>query len=323
MRVVVTGAGALLGQGIIRALRLSPLDAEIIALDPSPEAVGLHWADRGFLIPMAADPGYLDAVRRTLRDVKPDVLLVGTDVELPALAAARAGLEAEFGTSIIASDERVTEIANDKWLTNQFLREHGFARPASCLPGDEAELIDQVGFPLIVKPRVGARSVGVEIVHNADALQRAIRAQPGLVVQECVASDRDEFTAGVLFFEKEPVISIVMHRDLRDGNTYRATVDDFPALNQQVQAIASALKPYGPANFQFRMDGDVVKVFEINSRFSGTTPLRARAGFNEVEIAIRHVRDHVPLVQPPVRRMRFLKFLDDVAVDVDSTFPSA
>src|SRR3546814_995014 len=76
-----------------------------------------------------------------------------------------------------------------------------------------------------------------------------------------------------------------MRRDLRDGNTYRAYVADYPELNDQVRMLGRALQPHGPANFQFRTDADGTPcVFEINARFSGTTPLRAMAGFNEVEM---------------------------------------
>ncbi len=52
-------------------------------------------------------------------------------------------------------------------------------------------------------------------------------------------------------------------------------------------------------NFQFRLDRDGrPRPFEINARFSGTTPLRALAGFNEVEMALRHVLLGEPVVQP-------------------------
>src|SRR5579862_3614707 len=146
MRIGVTGAGAVLGQGIIRAIRLGDLKAKIVAMDPSPDAVGFYWADERRQIPMAADPGFLDRVADVLRADKIDILLVGTDVELPKLAAARAQLESGTGAAVVVSDERVVAIANDKWLTVEFLREHGFPYPESCLPGDEERLLERVGF---------------------------------------------------------------------------------------------------------------------------------------------------------------------------------
>ncbi len=301
MKVLVTGAGALLGQGIIRALRRSALNAAIVAVDPSPLAAGLYWADKAYTVPLATDPAYDAGIRRVLERERPDVVLVGTDVELPFFAHHRRELEAEYATSVLVSDERVVAIADDKWLTNRFLAEHGLPHPRSCLAGDEERLLDETGLPLIVKPRIGARSVGVHVVRSIAELRAALHDVPNAVVQEHVAMTDGEFTAGVLRFDGQPTISIVMRRDLRDGNTYRAFVERFDALNAQVRCVADLLRPYGPANFQFgTVDGEI-KIFEINARYSGTTPLRAAVGFNEVELAVRHLVDGAPIIPPAVQ----------------------
>ena len=46
IKVLVTGAGAVLGQGIVRALRISDLDLEIAAADPNPLSPALFWVFR-------------------------------------------------------------------------------------------------------------------------------------------------------------------------------------------------------------------------------------------------------------------------------------
>jgi carbamoyl-phosphate synthase large subunit len=168
---------------------------------------------------------------------------------------------------------------------------------------------------LIVKPRVGARSIGVVKVANHAALAAAVAAGGRVVIQECVATDEQEFTAGTLTFDRRCGASIVMRRDLRDGNTYRAYVAAYPELDAQVRRMAEALGAYGPANFQFRVDaGGNAKVFEINARFSGTTPFRMRAGFNEVEMVLRHVVLGEPLEQPAIQPMTILRYFDELVV---------
>lgn len=316
-RVLVTGAGALLGQGIIRSLRASTLSPHIIAADPSGLSAGLYWADSAHLLPMASSPAYLDALSEIIRSERPDVVLPGTDVELAVLAEARAEIEAEFGTRLLVSSPNVVHVADDKWLTYRFLRGQGIGFVPSCLPGDEEELIAEVGFPLVVKPRVGARSIGVSVVHDRAELRHAIATQPGIVIQQCVGSDDGEYTAGALTFDGRCAASIVMRRDLRDGNTYRAFVDDYPELNRFVRVVAERLRAYGPANFQFRLDEGRPKIFEINARFSGTTWLRARAGFNEVEMAIRHLLWGEPVAQPPVEPLVLLRHWTETVVRPD------
>jgi carbamoyl-phosphate synthase large subunit len=317
MKILVTGAGALLGQGVIRAARLSSLGAEIIAVDPSEKSVGLYWADRYNLILPASDPKFIERLREVLSDEHPDFVLVGTDVELPILAAERAALEAEFQCHVVVSDSRTVEIANDKWLTYKFLEENGLPRPRSCLPGAEKALISATGFPVVVKPRVGARSVGVHLIENERQLRNALEGQTSVVIQESVGDKNNEYTAGVVHFERAEPVSIVMRRELKDGNTYRAYVVDDASLNEYVRRVAKTLRPYGPVNFQFRLDGGEPKIFEINARFSGTTPMRARAGFNEVEMVIRHLAEKVPLKQPDASPVSFLRYWDDLMIPTE------
>lgn len=311
VRVVVTGGGALLGQGILRALRMSSLQVVLTAVDVSPFSAGLYWADESYLVPPASAPEYLDSIRGLLARARPDVLLIGTDVELAPLASARAEFEQEFGTRVLVSSPEVVAIADDKFETARFFQRRGFAAPASALASDRRAieaLINSHGFPLVVKPCVGARSYGVSVVDSLVDLLEAVSKVRNAVVQECVGDAETEYTASGLYFDGSCDAVIVMRRDLRDGNTYRAYTVQSADLEARVRAWTEALGPYGPANFQFRIDASgEPKVFEINARFSGTTPLRAHAGFNEVEMCIRRVLWNEPVRQPAIRPVTILR----------------
>lgn len=315
MKVLVTGAGALLGQGVIRSLLEGSLGAAVLAVDPGPLAPGLYWTPHRALIPLATDATYVERFEELLERERPDVVIPGTDVELTIFARHRHAWEERFATNVVISSPDVVRIADDKYLTFQFLRDQGFSVPDSCLPGEENALVERVGFPLIVKPRIGARAIGMSVVNNRSELADAIRSGTNVVVQECVATAADEYTAGTLTFDGACEASIVMRRDLRDGNTYRAYVERYPELDAQVRKLAAALAAYGPANFQFRVDRDGrAKVFEINARFSGTTPLRMRAGFNEVDLVIRRVLDGTPIVQPAIEPMTIVRWFSETVI---------
>jgi carbamoyl-phosphate synthase large subunit len=315
MRVLVTSSGSLLGQGIIRSLLESSLKPEVIACDPDPRSAGLYWTPFHRLLPIAKSPLFMDKFIELLKEEKPDAVCVGTDVELSLLADRKEELESTYNTKIIVSSPEVIRIADDKYLTYQFLKLNGFDAPDSRLVGQEQELVQLYGFPLIVKPRIGSRSVGLHIVHNQAELASAISAVPNPVIQECVATSDDEYTAGTLYFDGKCQASIVMRRDLRDGNTYRAYTDKFPELNAQVQEVCNALKPFGPANFQFRLPKNgKIKIFEINSRFSGTTPLRMHAGFNELDMILRHMFNGEPIVQPEIPKLTILRHWTETIV---------
>lgn len=318
MKALITGAGAVLGQGIIKSLRQSSLDCTIVAADPNPLSSGLYWGDAAYRLPFANDEAFGARITELLDRERPDIVMVGTDVELSFFAAQRAQLETAFNTNILVSDPRVIAIADDKLETCRFFERAGLYPPASAAGDDPvaiAALVEGVGFPLIVKPRIGARSVGVSVANSRAELDDALADRTGLVVQECIGDPDYEYTASVVVFDGEVQASIVMRRDLRDGNTYRAYTGDYAKLNKAVRAFGAALQPYGPANFQFRLDKQgVPRVFEINGRFSGTTPLRAMAGFNEVEMCVRKLLYGTPIVQPPIRSGVILRFLDEMFV---------
>lgn len=318
-KIIVTGAGAVLGQGIIKSLRSASLPCRIVALDPNPLSVGLYWADQAIIIPMASEPSYRAAIEDIMEREQPDAVLVGTDVELAIFASNRTEWEERFNTKILVSNPDVVEIADDKYATAQFLKRSNLSFPETAL-ADGREQLDRLvadfGFPLIVKPRRGARAVGVSKVHSRDELEQTILGRPDLVVQQLAGPDEQEFTAGVLYFDDEVKASIVLRRDLRDGNTYRAYADDYPDCHEYVHAMARALKPHGPANFQFRVNEDgVPRLFEINARFSGTTPMRALFGFNEVDMCLRKLLLDEEMENPVTRKGVVLRFLEERFVE--------
>lgn len=316
MKILVTSAGALLGQGIIRSLQNCTIpNLNIVACDPDPYSPGLYWNKGSRLLPYSKDPHFIEKFADLLNEEKPDAVCVGTDPELSLLSENKQKLEEAFKTKIIVSSPDVIKIADDKFLTFKFMKDNGFDCPDSRLQGQEQELVELYGFPLVVKPRVGARSVGFHLVNNQSELKKALDSVSNPVIQECVGTKNDEYTAGSLYFDNECKATIVMRRDLRDGNTFKAYVDAYPELNNQVKQMCNALKPFGPANFQFRISADgKVKVFEINSRFSGTTPLRMHAGFNELDMVLNYLFFNKPIIQPIIPKLTIMRYWTETVI---------
>jgi carbamoyl-phosphate synthase large subunit len=63
--------------------------------------------------------------------------------------------------------------------------------------------------------------------------------------------------------------------------------------------VVEALRPVGPCNVQLREHEGAIVPFELNVRFSGTTPARTRFGFPEVEATLRHLALGEPLPELP------------------------
>src|SRR4030095_3224785 len=99
-KVLVTGAGALLGQGVFQSLLLSFDRYDIVAVDPDPRAVVFFWADKAYQVPLASSPDYIERIEFILAAEHPQVVLIGTDVELLVFARERERLEATYDTRI-------------------------------------------------------------------------------------------------------------------------------------------------------------------------------------------------------------------------------
>jgi carbamoyl-phosphate synthase large subunit len=287
--VLLTGAGAGVGQSILKALRLSKVKTRIIIADMDPLTAGLYRADAAYVIPAANDPKYIPHLEAICKKEQVELLLVGTDVELPVLARHKADFQRNTATRIIVSDNETIAIADDKWKTTEFLRSHGFPFIRSALPKDVDTLMRDVGFPLVVKPRVGARSVGFAIAHDEPELRELLRKTKDAIVQEYLPEEDEEYTCGGFFMDGECYGVIPMKRWLRNGDTYKAIAKHDPHLERFIERVGKTLKIDGPCNFQLRRSGDQWKIFEINCRFSGTTGAASALGFNVVNALLQHI----------------------------------
>ncbi len=285
--VLVTGAGGGVGQGIIKSLKLiDDLDITIVAADMSNLAAGLYAGDTSVIVPSAASPDYLEQLGELFQQENIDYYFAGTDVELLFCAKNKEIIKAKYGVDVVISPLNAIEIADDKYKTSEFLKQNGFYYPKTILAGDVN--FGEIEFPLIVKPAVGCRSIGVGIVHNKDQLMDRLNNESNLVVQELIGTEKDEYTCTIVVIDGQASDVVILKRDLRAGDTFRAKPIKNLVISSYVTEVALALSIHGSCNFQLRLDKEgIPKIFEINCRYSGTTPFCAQLGFNPVEYYLK------------------------------------
>ena len=322
--ILVTGAGALLGQGILRCLNFSDNahNYNVISADPDVRSTGHALAQKSYCIPFASDPEYLKKVEEIIQKEQIDLLMIGTDPELLLFAAYSEYLKMKYGVQVVVSNEEVIRLANDKWLTAQFLKENNYPYPLSALTTDKEgiqELKIKNKYPLIAKPIDGARSRGIVIIHNAAELDVVCSYENNLVVQEMLSETEGEFTTGCIVVNGKCAAIVTLVRDLRDGNTWRAYRNERVAqYDEIIKTIAEKLGAEGPINFQFRIKNGAPVIFEINGRFSGTTPLRLMYGFNEVEALVRYYLEGKEIEQPILKEGVVLRTFSDLFIENDT-----
>lgn len=291
----ITGTGSLIGQAIIKSINVSEFadTTMLIGMDYFDNTVGSHWCNKNYLLPDLLKPElelqWEDTIICIIRNNNIRILFIGVDFELIKFALLKDRIENETGCIVIVSDKSVIRIADDKYLTYQFLRENKLYYPSTSI-FEFAEL-NKISFPCIIKPRNGYRSRGVYLVNSEEELKDRASSIKMPIVQEYIGDDESEYTCGVVrlgnYFD-----SIVLRRQLKDGNTHIAVYENgFPEIiKKYIFDIANKLNIFGACNFQLRLDDSgIPKLFEINARHSGTTYIRALFGFNEVETIIAYV----------------------------------
>jgi carbamoyl-phosphate synthase large subunit len=303
LTVLLLGLGGNVSQGILKALRLCSLPIRIVGACVSPTSAGLYASDRALISPPVADAGFDDWLVATCQDEKVDVVLSGVEPILAAIAQRRSELEQATSATLLVSAPEVLAIGDDKFLTCNWLRDSGLNSPR-CVLASDAEglemLLAEAGLPLIAKPRYGRGGQGVFMLSTMRDLD-LIAGLPMHVVQECLGSAEEEYTIGCWSdLDGDVRGCIVMRRELTAGTTTAVTVESCPPARDEAVRIANALRPMGPCNIQMRVTEGRAVCFEVNVRFSGTTPMRARLGFNDVEATLRHYVLGEPAVDLPL-----------------------
>lgn len=351
--VLVTAAGGIVGQGIMKSLRLatssslSPNSYRILAVDSSHLAAGLYRSDIGLIVPKASDPGYIDSIIKYLRNYDVDALFVGSDEELMAIATAKKRIEMESSTKVLVTELDVIKIARDKWETYKFLKANNLSCAESCLPENRDEFTEEFGFPLVVKPREGFGSVNFFVTKSTDEIEYALTKIQDYgwrpMLQEYLPGLNDEFTSGITIDKNRTytMSSIAIRKYLKGGQTYKAFIDDYPMVRLSAENVAEKLGATGAVNIQAKyvpneevtsssqsaaefeprnlnesfQDGRM-KIFEINPRFSSTCPLRSYAGINEPDIVFRNAVFNEKIEQVSnCRRLVCMRYWNEVYVD--------
>lgn len=287
LSVLVTGAGGLIGQGIIRSLRAMDSSPKILATDTSLVAAGFYWADKSFMLPHSSlQKKYLTSITEKSKRNDVRVIFPGSDMEARLLSAKNP--DPNF-ISIAASSEKVWDVTGDKLKLSELCTRLGIPHPTTYnLTTDNVEkLIAEHGFPIVIKQKVGSGSRGMSIVRSRDDLKIFLfeNLQDSYMVQEYLPIDDSEYTVGTYFDihseEKNP-ITIAYRRTLYNGNTSTAITYKPEIFANTIKKLATNLGIVGYANFQFIMKDGEPHLIDLNARFSSSTSMSLSLGYNWV-----------------------------------------
>jgi carbamoyl-phosphate synthase large subunit len=335
--VLVTAAGGIIGEGIIKCLNWAnstkgdrngkgnpSIRFKIIAADMNAQAAGLYRCERGILLPTATSTEYIDRIIQVSKGYDIDAIYVGSDEELVTIARSLREIESETGAEVISNPLNVINITRDKWKTFEFLQANNFSCTESCLPEDKETFIEKHGFPLVVKPREGYGSRYFSVVGNHAELDCTIlkieQAGWRAIIQEYLKGNDTEFTTGITVDKmgRHVMSSISIQKTIRHGQTYRGVIDSFDDVRRPCEPVAIKLGARGPINIQAKVVNNDPKIFEINGRFSATCPMRAVAGVNEPDIVFRNVIMNEDIREYEYEKLLCMRYWNEVYISHSS-----
>lgn len=320
INVLVSGLNGTAAQSILKALKASGLPVRTFGCDINPYSPGLHRVDQAFLVLPYTHPDYRAQVTDLLCRYRIDVWLPGVESELLSLATARESFEAATGCRIVVNDPEVLAITQDKYSTACWLADHGCSAPCSALPKEPPAVeafLDEVGFPVVLKPRRGASSRHVHVVSSAAELDYWLEQVPDPVLQEYLGSPDEEYTCGAFVDATGELKGVAtLRRSLANGSTSTAVALSVPDVEGEVARIVTRLGVRGSCNVQLRRNRQGhPTAFEINARFSSSVSIRAHFGFNEVEATLRSFMRGEPVGPMAIRPGVAMRYVNEVYVE--------
>jgi carbamoyl-phosphate synthase large subunit len=280
MNLLVMAAGSIPGVAVIEALRgQAAIPVRIVAADMGRLSAGFLLADAHYTVPGADEVEFIPAIEAICRREKIEVIFPIVDEELQVFADHAARFR-DQGIRVITNPAETVRIAKDKLLTAQRCAEWGIATPATFAAADIATQA-LPPFPLVVKPRQGRGSVGVQVVTTQAELDFFLARTPHAMVQQFIAGA--EYTIDVLTDFDGRLLSLVPKERLlvKSGmQTKGRTVHDAQLLDYAAEIVARfRLWPRG--NIQCIRDvAGKIWLIEINPKFPASLPFTVAAGVN-------------------------------------------
>jgi carbamoyl-phosphate synthase large subunit len=285
-------------------------DGKIFAADMSLSAPAMVDADVSLLVPSFYNENYIEELKAIIKKHSIKAIVSLNDLELPILAKHKTELEA-CGAKVIVSSENVIDTTFDKLKTFNFLKSVGLETPLTYTTLEDAKKAlenKELDFPLVVKPRWGSASIGIDFPESIEELDLAFNLQKIKLKKSILNTvSTHDFDHAILIQEKidgkEYGMDIVNNFEcdyfgtfarekysMRGGETDKAVsiIDErFEKLGHE---ISNHLKHLGTLDCDIFVTKEKIYVLELNPRFGGGYPFSHEAGINTAAIYIEWLK---------------------------------
>lgn len=275
-------------------------NGNVIAVDEQEIAPAMVDADISIIVPSIYADNYIKELLKVVKDNYVTAIISLNDLELPILAKSKELFE-ENGAKVIISNSNVISIGFDKWKTFNFIKDLGLNTPKTYIKLEDAiNDIDNgnLKFPLVLKPRWGSGSIGIDFPESKEELRLSYELQKIKLKKTILnTSSQEDIEHAILIQEKlngkEYGMDIV--NDF-EGNFYGAFAKEKLAMRcgetdkaksiidlrfeKLAKKVSQNLKHIGNIDSDVFVVNDKLYLLEINPRFGGGYPFTHEAGAN-------------------------------------------
>ena len=304
--VLMTGAGAPGGPGIIKAL-LTDDEIDLHVADMNSRATGKFFVKNFHLIPKATDEDFIPFLLELCKIFKIDVLFPLVTIELFKLSKWKHQFQ-ELGTKVIVSEFIDLSIVNDKCALYQHLQAHSIECPLFKTVNSTKELkkaaieFGYPNLPVVMKPCIGNGSRGIRILDaNKDRFNLVFEEKPNAIYSNLeeilsIANERklpkmviseflpgQELTIDAHVSKGKIDYCLIRTRDsMSSGISVSGCFVKNDSIEEYVNNIVATLPGLnGPIGFQVKesTSGDFL-LLESNPRIQGTSTAAMGLGVN-------------------------------------------
>tara|TARA_R110002049_G_scaffold116271_3_gene268722 strand:- start:1227 stop:3326 length:2100 start_codon:yes stop_codon:yes gene_type:complete len=285
-------------------------NGHVIAVDQDLLAPALVDADIAVQVPDIYDESYIPKLIEITKTYAVNAVISLNDLELPILSKNKSIFEKK-GVKVIISDENVIDIGFDKLRTFNFIKDLGLNTPKTYTSLDSALQAIHDGhleFPLVLKPRWGSASIGIEFPECMAELELSYKLQK-IKLEKTILGEvsKHDIEHSILIQEKlngkEYGLDVVNDLDgnyfgtfareklsMRSGETDKAMSVIDENIEKLGEKLAKALKHIGSMDCDAFLVNGTLYLLELNPRFGGGYPFSHEAGVNLATIYIEWLK---------------------------------
>lgn len=310
--ILVSGASGIVGYGILKSLKKGIDEYKLIGTTIYDFSIATAFCEVFEKAIPTSHPDYIEWLCTIIKKHSVDMLIPGIEADLYKWNEEREKL-ASTGAFPLLNNPDLIDLTKDKWGFYQELIKQNVEVAIPTLTEGEYSTFN---VPILLKPKRGFGSKGIIKINNEKEFDaHKDKLSKDYIMQPVIGTDEEEYTVSAFFDTSSNLIDLFpLKRKLSgDGFTSEAQVVDFDC-DEIILSLADQFKPIGPTNFQFRMDGDKIKLLEINPRISSATSIRAAFGYNESVMSVEYfLKDVIPqkLNRKDLINKRAIRYMED------------